>query len=698
MRVLNNKRYLKFVKAPPTLGVKVSILEPAMSRGNAVNTCLGLCQAFDIRIRRSVGRHRNHFIFMIPLDDSSMFESSPRPKKRQKIGSTDASPSQAPRSSVRKSSRRSILTYGSRHKAKSAGNGAFDSIAVSDEQEENHNELRNGASTDSAYHSMSTAQDELEELSKEIDTPSTRGREGRKTASKKEEELTNVPKNDDSEQLQEKERADITNGKKEAAGRKGAEEAAAGESDLEGDTIVVRSSGRTRKKTWKSAAAEAGVVEAEAPKARATSAKQSIAPNLPNSAMQQERKLDNLPTSTSNKQNNYTAPKTPTKGLAIQSIVTPQSKRKRGRPPKTSAPLEESLDIDTSRIISRSVNDERTSSKTDQTVDGVEARSPTPKKKRHDAAQAQEKPIHDKATTTVISNEPGQLETSRVDLKKLVEDPAKEGFMTMIKDGILGYLTGRCLKPIVGADHEKAYQKVFQVLEQTVAAGEGNSMLLIGARGTAKTTVLETALSHIGAQHQNDFHVVRLNGFFQTDDKLALREIWRQLGKEMKIEDGSMDDRGNYADTLSSLLALLSQPGELLSSSAGEREMTSKSVIFVLNEFDLFTSHPRQTLLYNLFDIAQSRKAPIAVFGLTTRIDIVESLEKRVKSRFSHRYVYLSQPKTFSAYIDICKAFLLALPPDSEGPTDTSPTSTLPNHFATVSSTHGPNFHTFQTS
>jgi origin recognition complex subunit 4 len=44
-----------------------------------------------------------------------------------------------------------------------------------------------------------------------------------------------------------------------------------------------------------------------------------------------------------------------------------------------------------------------------------------------------------------------------------------------------------------------------------------------------------------------------------------------------------------------------------------------------------------QTLLYNLFDIAQSRAAPIIVIGLTTELDVVESLEKRVKSRFNHR-------------------------------------------------------------
>lgn len=105
------------------------------------------------------------------------------------------------------------------------------------------------------------------------------------------------------------------------------------------------------------------------------------------------------------------------------------------------------------------------------------------------------------------------------------------------------------------------------------------------------------------------------------------------------------------------MLALLSHPSEI-SEQADQSEQTTKSVIFILDEFDLFTTHARQTLLYNLFDIAQARKAPIAVLGLTTRIDVVESLEKRVKSRFSHRYVYLSLPRSLPSFWEVCKEAL----------------------------------------
>ena len=38
----------------------------------------------------------------------------------------------------------------------------------------------------------------------------------------------------------------------------------------------------------------------------------------------------------------------------------------------------------------------------------------------------------------------------------------------------------------------------------------------------------------------------------------------------------------------------------------GGSSQSSKSVIFILDEFDLFCNHKNQSLLYNLFDVAQS--------------------------------------------------------------------------------------------
>ena len=233
------------------------------------------------------------------------------------------------------------------------------------------------------------------------------------------------------------------------------------------------------------------------------------------------------------------------------------------------------------------------------------------------------------------------------------EDPS----LSAIKSKVLARLTNSTLAPPTNLAIE--YTKVHSLLKATITAGEGNSMLVLGARGCGKTNLIETALADVSREHGEDFHVVRLNGFRQTDDKIALREIWRQVGREMQVEEDQTNQASSYADTMASLLHLLSHPEELAEVLEPDAAATTtKSVIFVLDEFDLFATHPRQTLLYNLFDIAQAKKAPIAVIGCSTRVDVTESLEKRVKSRFSHRWVHLSQPKSFQGFEAVVRGAL----------------------------------------
>lgn len=81
----------------------------------------------------------------------------------------------------------------------------------------------------------------------------------------------------------------------------------------------------------------------------------------------------------------------------------------------------------------------------------------------------------------------------------------------------------------------------------------------------------------------------------------------------------------------------------------------SKSVVLVLDEFDMFAYHKNQSLLYNLFDIAQSKQNPLCVIGITCRLDVVELLEKRVKSRYSHRAILTFPTYAFDQYLEIAR-------------------------------------------
>ncbi|KAJ8311936.1 hypothetical protein KUTeg_010512 [Tegillarca granosa] len=137
---------------------------------------------------------------------------------------------------------------------------------------------------------------------------------------------------------------------------------------------------------------------------------------------------------------------------------------------------------------------------------------------------------------------------------------------------------------------------------------------------------------------------ILVKGLLQTDDRVALSEITRQLQLENTVGDRVF---GSFAENLQFLLEALKSG-----------DQSSKPILFILEEFDLFSHHKNQTLLYNLFDISQSRQAPICVLGLTCRLDVIELLEKRVKSRFSHRQIHLFNNLNFDDYKEIFIIYL----------------------------------------
>ncbi|NXK69772.1 ORC4 protein, partial [Sylvietta virens] len=189
------------------------------------------------------------------------------------------------------------------------------------------------------------------------------------------------------------------------------------------------------------------------------------------------------------------------------------------------------------------------------------------------------------------------------------------------------------------------HSHLLELLKRTTVHGESNSALIIGPRGSGKTTLLNHVLKDLREMNQVRENLLEnpfLSGLLQTNDKVALKEITRQLQLENVVGDKVF---GSFAENLAFLLEALRR---------GNRT-SSCPILFVLDEFDLFVHHKNQTLLYNLFDISQSAQTPVTVIGLTCRQDILELLEKRVKSRFSHRQIYLMNSFDFKQYIKIFK-------------------------------------------
>ncbi|EPQ29216.1 uncharacterized protein PFL1_03503 [Pseudozyma flocculosa PF-1] len=113
---------------------------------------------------------------------------------------------------------------------------------------------------------------------------------------------------------------------------------------------------------------------------------------------------------------------------------------------------------------------------------------------------------------------------------------------------------------------------------------------------------------------------------------------------------------------LSSLSNIISHIISLLStSSRAAGASTRKPLVVSLDDFDLFTARPRQALLYCLLDAVQagSYGAGLAVVGLTSRVDTVDLLEKRVKSRFSHRIIHVRPPASLDVFQQVARRALL---------------------------------------
>jgi origin recognition complex subunit 4 len=106
-----------------------------------------------------------------------------------------------------------------------------------------------------------------------------------------------------------------------------------------------------------------------------------------------------------------------------------------------------------------------------------------------------------------------------------------------------------------------------------------------------------------------------------------------------------------------------SPPAAYLPTLISQLTTLKKPVVVSLDAFDLFAAHPRQALLYCLLDTVQSCRAGegrngLLVIGSTCVVNCVNLLEKRVKSRFSHRILKVTNPSTLDEFMEVTKNLL----------------------------------------
>lgn len=121
------------------------------------------------------------------------------------------------------------------------------------------------------------------------------------------------------------------------------------------------------------------------------------------------------------------------------------------------------------------------------------------------------------------------------------------------------------------------------LIRRCVTIGESNSALLIGPSGAGKSMLLCSVLSDLvkDSSISGNLLQVHLNGLVQTDDRIAVQEISRQLKLENTIKDKVF---GSIAEKLSFLLEALKRD-KGCGGAAGE-----KSEISLFSSSDSFLS------------------------------------------------------------------------------------------------------------
>ncbi|OIT07101.1 origin of replication complex subunit 4, partial [Nicotiana attenuata] len=174
------------------------------------------------------------------------------------------------------------------------------------------------------------------------------------------------------------------------------------------------------------------------------------------------------------------------------------------------------------------------------------------------------------------------------------------------------------------------YSKLKYIMSSSVTDACNNSVLLLGPPGCGKVPInFGAVIKDLLQEYPDMICMIKLNGLLHSDDNCALKEIARQLCIEHHLMFSKM---ASFDDNSQFVLSMLMECG-----------LAHKTIIFVLDEFDLFT-HGKQRLLYSLLDAMQSVTSQAVLIGVSCRLDADQHLEKRVRSRFSHRKLLFLPP------------------------------------------------------
>ena len=171
------------------------------------------------------------------------------------------------------------------------------------------------------------------------------------------------------------------------------------------------------------------------------------------------------------------------------------------------------------------------------------------------------------------------------------------------------------------------YKEVMGMLKRAYIQSENNSLLLLArSKQTlhALTSQVEKDIQTYMAKKSDDFNlqVIRVNSTMNNSEPKMQKKFCEALGLEDADKQVTSSEFTNKVQEY-----FLANP--------------DLSILFVFEDIDYYVETTRQVMLYKILDMLQHCQIKFVFLCTSMKLDIADSFEKRIKSRFSHRQVLL---------------------------------------------------------
>lgn len=183
-------------------------------------------------------------------------------------------------------------------------------------------------------------------------------------------------------------------------------------------------------------------------------------------------------------------------------------------------------------------------------------------------------------------------------------------------------------------------------LGKLLSYSESDSVILCGPPGSGKSAIVEQALTSFRSDGSwKEFRCIYLHGQIEGDLKSSVDRFLFELGADTKKNGMVIGSAAEKLRELCDCFKDVSKKSEI------------KGIILIIDNLEQFIIQNNQTLLYNIFDAAQQNKLAICIIAISSVMEVLEKMEKRVKSRFSQQVLVVSK-ELFRDFEEFIEAFL----------------------------------------